>query len=268
MRDRFPVRGAQRGQAIVETALFMPIMLLLILSIVYLSQAGVAQERGQAAVRYGSLVSPVQNYSLPAVYAAYDAGLSSPIPYTSPTTCPGTAATDVAAAINQQQALPSSAPTSYPTTQPFWTVPSPVANCSMGERQISHGFFPGLTVGYVEMMTNTVSASMPMPNYLKKAIGSAVGINATMTLYLPLTVKDLIYCTPGLQGTIVGRQQWSATSGNASANPLEADLDINNTLWPSYTATPPPTWNSSNDDSFNYQADTGMGSGPRGCENY
>ena len=79
MHERFCVRGAQRGQAIVETALFMPIMLLLILSIVYLSQAGVAQERGQAAVRYGSLVSPVQNYSLPAVYAAYDAGLSSPI---------------------------------------------------------------------------------------------------------------------------------------------------------------------------------------------
>jgi hypothetical protein len=268
MRERLPVRGAQRGQAIVETALFIPIMLLLILAIVYLSQVGVAQERGQAAVRYGSLVSPVQNYSLTAIYAAYDAGLSSPIPYTSPTTCPGTEVTDITAAINQQQPLPSSAPTSYPTTQPFWTVPNPVANCSMGERQISQGFFPGLTVGYVEVMTNTVSGGMPLPDYLQNAIGSTVGVNATMTLYLPLTVNDLIYCTPGLQGSIVGRTQWYATTGNASVNPLEADLDLNNTLWPSYTATPPPTWNNSNDGSFNYQATAGMGSGPLGCENY
>jgi hypothetical protein len=265
------VKHAQRGQALVETALFLPLMLLLLFAIIYLSQAGVAQERGQVAVRYGSLVSPAKNYSVEAMYQAYGAGLPSPTPYSSPTACPGTSASDTQAAVNQAQMLPSNAPTSFPTTQPFWRVPSPSAGCVMGERQVSQGAYPGLTVGFVEAMTNTVTATTIVPSYLSRAIPSAVALNAKMTVYLPLTVGDLLYCTVGLQGSIVGSGNswgpWYGPQGSAIPNPIPVELDPAHTLFPAFTAMTPVAWGS-NDNSFNYHSQVGVGSAPLGCENY
>lgn len=262
---------ARRGQALIETVIFLPIMLLLLFSIIYLSQAGVAQERGQVAVRYGSMVSPVQDYSVEAMYRAYAAGLPSPAPYTNPTACPGTSISDTQAAVNQAQALPSSAPTSYPTTQPFWRVPSPSAGCTMGEREVSQGAYPGLTVGFVETLTDTLTANTVVPSYLTRAIPNAVAVNAKMIVYLPLTVSDLLYCTTGLEGTIVGSGAggpWYGPTGSAIANPIAAELDQTGTLFPGYTALAPTQWNNSNDNSFNYHSQAGMGSAPLGCENY
>jgi hypothetical protein len=270
------VKGAQRGQALIETVVFLPIMLLLLFSIIYLSQAGVAQERGQTAVRYGSLVSPVQNYSIAAMYQAYNSGLPSPIPFTSPAACSGTSAGDTQAAVNQAQVLPTTAPTSYPTTQPLWRVPSPSAACVIGERQISQGFYPGLTVGYVELMTDSVTATAAVPGYLQRAIPNAIAVNAKMTVYLPLTVNDLLYCTNGMEGSVV---QGSGSQGPAYApvgaaipNPIASELDPKETLFPAYWAhaiAPQPAWTASNgSQSFNYDAQAGMGSGPLGCENY
>ncbi len=265
------MRHASRGQAIVETVIFLPIMLLLLFSIIYLSQAGVAQERGQVAVRYGSMVSPVKDYSVEAMYRAYAAGLPSPAPYTAPSACPGTPVTDTQNAVNQRQILPSSAPTSYPSTQPFWTVPSPTAGCTMGEREVSQGAYPGLTVGFIEVQNDSVTASTVVPNYLKSLLPNAVHLNAKMIVYLPLTVGDSLYCTPGLQGSIVSsgaNGPWYGPAGNPIPNPIPSELDPNKTLFPGLTVLAPASWGNNNDNSFNYHSQVGMGSGPLGCENY
>lgn len=265
------MKNARRGQAILETVLFLPIMLLLLFSIIYLSQAGVAQERGQVAVRYGSMVSPIQDYTVEAMYRAYAAGLHSPAPYTNPTSCPGTSIADTTAAVNQAQSLPSSAPTSYPTTQPFWRVPSPSAGCTMGEREVSQGAYPGLAVGFIETQTETVTANTIVPRYLSAVLPNAVAVNAKMTVYLPLTVSDLLYCSPGFEGTIVGpgaQGPWYGPSGSPIPNPIPSELDPNRTLFPGLTVPAPTQWTNSNDNSFNFQAQEGMGSAPRGCENY
>lgn len=62
----------QRGQAITETAVFLPLFLLLLYGLIWLAQVSVLNERAQTAVRYSGLISneasPFNGYSLYAIY--------------------------------------------------------------------------------------------------------------------------------------------------------------------------------------------------------
>jgi hypothetical protein len=63
---------ADRGQAIFETVLFMPLFLIALVGIMWAVQAGVQSERAASTVRYNGLISLEQNpyadYSLNAMY--------------------------------------------------------------------------------------------------------------------------------------------------------------------------------------------------------
>ena len=48
---------ARRGQTLVETALFLPLLLLALFGIIYFSQYGVLQERSLTGARFASLIS-------------------------------------------------------------------------------------------------------------------------------------------------------------------------------------------------------------------
>ncbi len=250
-----------RGQALIESIIFIPMMLMLMFSIIYLSQVGVAQERAQTAVRYGTLVSAESGYSIEAMYAAYKAGEPSPTPYTNPTSCPGTVSTDIGNAINQQQALPVGAPTSFATTQPYWNVPSPSVGCTFGEVQVSNGAMPGLTTGYVEVMKTNISGQRSVPGYVK-ALFPDFGIEAKMTVYLPLTIADLIYCSPGFPGGFWPQYGPWFTPNDGPPFPMPWIEDLTglpNGSLDGVSATPPPAW-----DTQSY----GVGAGPKACENY
>jgi Flp pilus assembly protein TadG len=250
-----------RGQALIETVLFVPIMLMLMFSVIYLSQIGVAQERAQSAVRYGTLVSAESGYSVEAFYGAFYSHLPSPVPYTAPTSCPGTVAADIGSAINQAQALPTGAPTSFATTQPYWTVASPSVGCTFGEAETSNGAMPGMTTGYVEVMKASISASRSAPGYVKTMFGSAFGIEGQMTVYLPLTIADLVYCSPGIPGGFWPNYgPWfEPTDGNPWPMPWIPDMSGSlNGTFDGDTATPPPAF-----DINNYT----VGDGPAACTN-
>ena len=176
-------------------------------------------------MRYGTLVSAETGYSVEAFYNAYAAGEPSPVPYTNPTACPGTVQVDIGAAINQNQALPTGAPTSFATTQPDLTVPSPSVNCTFGEAETGNGAMPGLTNGYVEVMKTNISAT-ETGSYLKSVIAKSFGIEAAMTVYLPLTIRDLVYCSPGMPGSFnPSYGPWFAPNyGNPFPMPWVEDL--------------------------------------------
>jgi len=78
-----------RGQALIETAIALPVFVLVMFCVVWAMQAGVLGERVELVARYGGMVSarinPYQQYS---VYAAYSAAAGAPLP-TSCVTPPG-----------------------------------------------------------------------------------------------------------------------------------------------------------------------------------
>lgn len=65
-------RHASRGQALAETAIMVPIFLLLLFGVIWAMQLTVMGERSQVAVRYSGFISnqadPIMQYSLYALY--------------------------------------------------------------------------------------------------------------------------------------------------------------------------------------------------------
>lgn len=64
----------ERGQALVELGLFLPIILIALIGIIFFSRLGILSERAQSAVRYGGEVSFRQGnaYSVATVYNLID----------------------------------------------------------------------------------------------------------------------------------------------------------------------------------------------------
>src|ERR1700726_808472 len=54
----------QRGQAIVETAIFIPLFLVLLYAVLYFGQVGVKQVRVQTAIRYGINTLPASTFKI------------------------------------------------------------------------------------------------------------------------------------------------------------------------------------------------------------
>ena len=74
MREFRLVTMRARGQALIETAIALPVFLIAMFGVVWSLQSGVLGERVQMAARYGGMVSaqgnPFQQYSLYGVYGA------------------------------------------------------------------------------------------------------------------------------------------------------------------------------------------------------
>ena len=68
--------NANRGQAIVETAIFMPIFLICLFALIWSVQMSTLSERAQMGVRYGAQITqrnqPYLSYSLFSIYATID----------------------------------------------------------------------------------------------------------------------------------------------------------------------------------------------------
>ena len=79
------MRHGARGQALIETIVFLPVTMLVLFGIIYFGRLGVLSERAQSAVRYGTLVTyNAQIYSAADIYNGL-ASSNGPAP-----TCPST----------------------------------------------------------------------------------------------------------------------------------------------------------------------------------
>lgn len=156
----FDLRNAQRGQALAETAIALPLFLLVLYGIIWAVQAGVTNERVQIAVRYSGLVSnetsPYMQYSM---YALYDnlEGVASP-----PTTSCSAPTTD---------ALLNSGQFPGPQTAPFWQPSGATSGtCSAGEQSIKGG---GLAQPEIFNHTlSSITSQTSIPGALQSAMGT------------------------------------------------------------------------------------------------
>lgn len=181
----------ERAQAIVESALFVPLMCTAMFAVLWFSKFGVMQERAQFAMRYGMQVSNTQSYQIEQMYYALANGAAAtPMPYSSAAPCSSAVTTDSTNAINQRQPLPAGAP----TAQPYWTVPNPSVSCSQLFKITSGGGQDPWTMQYQMIATDSISATVSVTNALQKLFGTTKTVSASTVSYQPMSLQYILAC--------------------------------------------------------------------------
>jgi hypothetical protein len=154
------VKHGERGQTIAESAIFLPIVLLVLFGIMYVSQYGVASERAQLAVRYGGLVMQraANVYSASEIYD-FLSNPKGPAPCVSPP--PGF--------------LTDEAPLPGPASVPYWQPLSVVPSCTALARQPQGGGGQFVASHFFSTALESVTAQVAVPPFL----GNAIGMNAS-----------------------------------------------------------------------------------------
>lgn len=201
-------RDGQRGQAIVETAIFIPLFLVLLYAILYFGQVGVKQVRVQTAIRYGITTLPAAGFQIEQVYTTLDTYSSVtsnvPLPGLTPTPCASAAATQTQLAFNQAQSVPTSAP----SAQPYWQMSAPTITCLVTFLPVSNlpdMYNTGMPI--LEETSNTLTGTVTAARYLNTFLPASYQIKGNYNGYLPSTIQDTIACTPlggGGHGTTNG----------------------------------------------------------------
>jgi hypothetical protein len=181
---------AQRGQALIETAVFLPIALVLMFAVLYFARFGILEERAQSAVRYGATVSyegsatygAAQIYSTIAANAA-PSGL-----------CPAAVVTDTVSTLNGSR--------SGSLAQGFWKTDSvPAATCSI----TTAGFTAASTDAYryLSVTTHNVSGTLLMPSYLSATLGANGTVSASLGYVHTASPALIMYCTSHVGASVV-----------------------------------------------------------------
>jgi hypothetical protein len=182
------VTGRSRGQALIETAVVLPVFLLVMFGVVWALQTGVLGERVEMVARYGGMVSaeinPYQQYSL---YAAYSAAAGAPLA----TSC----------ATPPPDLIKNGAPLAAPASETlgFWqpATNSATAGTICG-KTISNG--AGLSAPMVLSRSQiTVSASHDVPTTLQPFAGTQTQRGATLNSFRSPDMATLIACYPEMQ---------------------------------------------------------------------
>jgi Flp pilus assembly protein TadG len=185
------LRHAQRGQAIVETVIFLPMFLLALFGIMWAVQAAVQYERVESAVRYAGLVTQRQNpyadFSMYSMYAQVNSAVIPTLTCVIPLTTP---LSDAAPTYASAQTVTASSP--------FWTPSSPAATCPYAALiglPAGTGLVQDVIIGLQEpSVTSNVTVNGPLANTLGALTSSRagayfftqIGVNTIMACYANL----------------------------------------------------------------------------------
>jgi hypothetical protein len=182
------------GQAFVETAIFVPVMLIALLAIIFFTRLGVLSERGESAVRYGDLISfrnggaystSAIGYLLnQAVYGNTSSQLLdlclAPSAGTTPNPSPTGVNGDIRAALYQQQVVSSTA-TAAPAPQALFQADAiSQPNCSPGSINLNGQGASANATGYygagdlpVNVDTFSITATVGVNKLISPIFASA-----------------------------------------------------------------------------------------------
>jgi len=233
---RNAVRHAQRGQTLLETALFLPLMLLAMFGIIYFSQYGVLQERSLQGARFATLISNGGNntgFTLESMYHELhregnnqtNAGFPSDV-----TSCASTAKTDAVNALTQGETLPSGGvgATAPPYFQPDTGTASTETSCS-GQSISLTSSAPNDANWYFVAQLTDVQADKAAPSWIQHALpGVSTGhVRGAMVSLRAAAPDDILYCSPGFAMAVANGL------GAVEPEPLSGPF--------AGYATPPPT---------------------------
>jgi hypothetical protein len=202
-----------RGQAIVEAALFCPLLLLALAALLLFSRLGVVAERGESAVRYADLVTfrHGQIYTVATVYDLLDELLDPSASQLGPLCLTPNATTSVpppqntisAAALQAfTESQPAVSSTAVPATRNFWKPDSMAAPvCNPMSVQLSSSTY-GLSDMPLSVTSFQVQGTISVPGYLNSLLGSQTSTTANMAFLNLATPNMLVACVPGMSVVI------------------------------------------------------------------
>lgn len=205
-----------RGQALVETAIALPVVLLALFGIVYVARFGVVDERTQLALRYGGIASFNSNasiYSAANIYANLNPGS---IPQPCPT--PGLGV------------YSDSAPLPGPTSAPFWQPDAIATPQACTPTVFGFGGAQFLASHYAAATTLSVGATVDVPAYLQSLIGASQTVTTSESFVHGAFPGMILYCSKEVNARVYGAITANGTS--VPATPI-----------PSGAATPSPNPN-------------------------
>ncbi len=201
-------RHATRGQATLETAVFLPVFLIVLFGVIWAVQSSVLSERAQIAVRFSGLISdeadPYQQYSLGALYDGLP-GIAAPETYTCSTPGPDALTNN-----------PTDGTFPGPQSPTFFQPASSVnGSCTPGPTHLSGGTMQSPML-FVHTQS-TVQTSAAVPGYLQSALGSSQNISATQNFFDGPDMETMLTCYSEI-GTAV-EQSLARTVLDVSAAP-------------------------------------------------
>lgn len=207
-QQRLRARHGERGQALAETALFLPLFLLVLFGVIWAVQSSVVTERAQMAVRFSGLVSdevnPYNQYSLTALYN----GL------------PGVASSETYSCTSpDDEAFSNSGSFPGPTTAPFFQpTASPSGSCTQGPVELSGGTMtaPMLFVG----TQSSVTAQVSVPTYLQKLLGTTQSVSATQNFFDGPDVQTFLACYSTLGSAVMESLTYYTLNASTAPTPL------------------------------------------------
>jgi hypothetical protein len=171
----------QRGQTMVETVLFLPIVLVTLFGVIYFSRFGVVSERTQLSLRYAGIsaffndTAPSQGaYTAADIYASIFQGNNTPQvtqPGSVPSPCPSPPL-----GVYSNSAPYQGMNASAPWWQPDSDQSAPSSTCNATVVNLPGASFLAL---YIAATVPSVSASVDVPSYLRSLLGSYGTVSAS-----------------------------------------------------------------------------------------
>jgi hypothetical protein len=179
-------RNGQRGQALTETALILPLFLLVLFGVLWGVQASVVGERTQVAVRFSGLVSnqtsPYLGYSLYALYNGLPGSANAP-------NISDCAAPNSDALLNNGQFV-------GPITQPFW---QPISGSTVGQCHRAVTVLTGGSIVQPVVFIQTLSqitSQVSVQGVLQSVLTSASTLGAQQNFFVTPDVARVLSCYP------------------------------------------------------------------------
>jgi hypothetical protein len=225
-------RQSERGQALVESALFMPLFLIAMFALIFFGRLGVTSERAQTAVRYANLVTfrNGQAYTAATLYDLLNELLNPTASELGPlclqpnslTGSPNNTISAAAyAALTQSQ--PNITATPLPNAKSFW-VPDSILTpaCNPLSVALTSGTYNVANLP-VSVTSFQVQGQINTPSYLQPLLGTSRTAGASMAFLNVATPNMLVACVPGVSLVLIllaNMQNVGTPNCNPNSNPI------------------------------------------------
>lgn len=212
------LRHGERGQALTETVVFLPLFILALFGILWSVRTSVQYERTQLAVRYSGLISqqisPYTQYSL---YAMYSSLGRNSVPAV-------TCIPPLVALLSD--GLPYTSTQAATMSQPFWFPVGPKSSCvSAGIVGSPAGSMFYQDVVVIHQQPRIVS-SIDVPTSLGNTLGKFTAMSAQQNFFKPIGIDAVVACFPSLNTALQSSLQPTTDRSPATSPvPMTSSVD-------------------------------------------